>query len=161
MFISIAVQSEFTITVPTEHFHINCWLSSNKSVTLEFSGEIQIFFIYILYFTNFRLVVAQFFHVDRKTHNHTWRSWQSIFPDIPIIGVFCLSVAIHTWYSVHSNLLQFPLHTALTATKPPGDHTVLDGLTSYILWNFLFQNTSSVMLSISSYKHPIGTPLTG
>jgi len=47
MFISIAVQSEFTITVPTEHFYINCWLSSNKSVTLEFSAEIQIFFIYI------------------------------------------------------------------------------------------------------------------
>ena len=166
MFISIAVQSDFTITVPTEHLHINCWLSTNKSVTLEFSAEIQIFFIYIyiLHFTTFRPAVAQFFHADRKTHKHTWRSWQSIFPDIPIIGVFCLSVVTHTWHtgcSVHSILLQFPLHTALKATNPPGDHTLSARLKFYILCNFLFQDTSCVLLSISFYKQPFVTPLTG
>jgi hypothetical protein len=37
---------------------------------------------------------------------------------------------------------------------------VLHRLTSYILCTFPFQDTSCVMLSIPSYKHPYVTPFT-
>ena len=77
---------------------------------------------------------------------------------------FILSVSCntdrHTASSIHNILLQWPQLTALKATNPPADHTLLDRLTSIILCNFLFQDMSCVMLSISSYKHPYVTPLT-
>jgi len=74
-----------------------------------------------------------------------------------LLPVALQTVAIPTWHtasSIHNILLQFPHHTALKATKPQTNNTVLDRLTRYILCTFLFQYTSCVMLSISSYKHP-------
>jgi len=160
MIIPIAVQTDITITVRAVHFRVNIWVYSNKSVTLEFSTDVQKVFTYILNFTKFRPVVAQIFHLDRKTDKHTWRSWQSISADIPTIGVVCVSVGTHTWHtgcSVRNIPLQFPQHTALKTTNPLADHTVLERLKSYILCTFLFQETSCVMLSSSSYKHPFVT----
>jgi len=87
-------------------------------------------YIYIS-FKKFRAFVVQGILADRKTDKHTWRSWQSIFADIQIIGVFCLPDATHTRHtgcSVHSILLQFPQHTAIKATNPPADETLLDRL---------------------------------
>ena len=125
----------------------------------------QIFkiFSYIYYISRkFFPVVADSSHADRKMDRQTWRSWQSIFADIRIIAVFCLSVTIqtvtiptrHAASSIHNILLQFPHHTALKATNPSANHTLLDRLIRYILCTFLFQYTSCVMLSISSCKHP-------
>ena len=104
----------------------------------------------------------------RQKDRHTSRSWLSFFADIWIIYLFFLSVAIqtvaiptwHTVSSLHNILLQFPQHTALKTTKPPADRTLLDRLTRYILCIFLFQYTSCVILSISSYKRPYITPPT-
>jgi len=135
---------------------------------LNFRQIFEYSYIYILHFTQFRPAVAQLFHADRKTDRHTWQSWQSIFADIRIIDVICLSVAIqtvaiptrHTASSNHNILLNFPHHTALKATNPSADHILLDRLTSYILCTFLFHDTSCVMLSKSSYKHSYVAPPT-
>jgi len=73
------------------------------------------------------------------------------------------TVAIQTWHtdsSMHKILLQFRQHTGLNATNPPADRILLHKLTSYILFIFLFQHTSCVMLCISSYEHPYVTPPT-
>jgi len=73
------------------------------------------------------------------------------------------TVAIQTWNtasSMHKILLHFRQHTALNATNPPADRILFHRLTSYILFIFLFQHTSCVMLSISSYVHPYVTPPT-
>ena len=85
------------------------------------------------------------------------------FPSSPTSNCTKLSFWVQTWHtasSIHNILLQFPQHTALKANNPPADHTLLDRLTSYILCTVLFHNTSCVMLSISSYKLPYGTPST-
>jgi len=135
---------------------------ANNLVTIEFKTDFRKVFIYIFHFTKFRPLISHVFLADRKKDKHTWRSCQSIFAHIRIIGVFCLSVATHTRHtgcSVHSILLQFPQHTALKATNPPADRTVVDRLKSDLMFTSLFQNTSCVMLSISSYKYPFGTPL--
>ena len=122
--------------------------------------------VYILHFMKIRPVLAQYFHAGRKTDRHTWRSWYSIFAGIRIVHLFSLSVAIqtvvirkwHTASSIHNILLQFPHHTALKATNPPSDHTVLDRVKSYIFCTFLLQYTSCVMLFITSYEYPYINP---
>jgi len=80
LFILITIQSDITITAPTVHFHVHCSLSSHNLVAPEFSTQFRkrflyiYIYIYLINFTKIRPAADQFFHTDRKTKCHTWRS---------------------------------------------------------------------------------------
>jgi hypothetical protein len=167
----------------TAHLHI-CQLQASKRPLMCCSDrkcKVKVSF-YTPVKLQLHSLLSSSLHKKECSHSNSWHSIQPNDPQylslcdaeqhtgliscwfiIVIVDVFCLSVVIqtrHTASSIHNILLQFPQQTALKTTNSPAHHTLLDRLTSYILWLFPFQDTSCVMLSTSPYKHPYVTPLT-